>query len=93
MNQFTEGIFYPDIITTVGYGLIKKTIELKEINRAIDLELWDTGELIKCRPKIKPYYKNADVIILCYDSTSKYSFDKSYWYEEEIKINVDHDQY
>ena len=66
---------------------------MKEINQAIEFVLWDTGGQIKCRPIIKHYYKNTDVIILCYDSTSKYSFEelKYYWYEEEIKINIDND--
>ena len=64
---------------------------MKEINQPIDLELWDTAGQIKYRSIIRHFYKDADVIILCYDSTSKYSFEKPkyYWYEEIIK-NLDH---
>ena len=92
LSQFTKGIFYPYIQSTIGCGFDKKTIELKEINQEIDLELWDTSGRTKFRELVKYFYKNADVIILCYDSTSKYSFEelKYYWYEEEIK-NVAHD--
>ena len=92
LSQFTEGIFHSYIQSTVGCGFDTRTIKLKEINQAIDLELWDTSGRTKFRELDKYFYRNADIIILCYDSTSKYSFEelRYYWYEEEIK-NVDHD--
>ena len=65
---------------------------MKEINQAIKLFLYDTAGRTKYRSLIKFFYTKADVIILCYDSTSKYSFEelKNYWYEEKIK-NLDND--
>ena len=67
LSQFTNGIFYPYLRSTFACSSDKKIIELKEINQAIDLELWDAAGRIEDRSIIKHFYKDADVIILCYD--------------------------
>ena len=93
IGQFNYDNFCFDTLATTGPNFYKKIIELKEINQAINLEFWDMPGVPRMRILSKDVYKDADVIILCYDSTRKNTFEelKYYWYEEEIKINVVHD--
>ena len=93
LNQFIKGIFDKDLLISLSAQFISKTIILEELNQAIKFDIWDTPGLTQYRPLCKIYYKDADVICLCYDSTSKHTFEelKDYWYEKEIKINLETD--
>ena len=59
-----------------------KTIKIN--NKAIKFQIWDTVGQERFHALSNIFYKNTDIIILCYDITSKSSFQnlKDYWYNE-----------
>ena len=91
INKFTSGIFDPEVVTSLSAQFISKSIEFKEINQTIKFDIWDTAGQEKFRSLAKIFYKDAKVICLCYDITSKKSFNelKDYWYEQQVKLNSD----
>ena len=76
MYQFIDGIYNPDIYVTSGDSLNKRAIELKDINKVINLDIWDIAGLIQCKTLAINFYNYVNVIILCYDSTNKFSFEE-----------------
>ena len=93
LKQFTKGIFDKYQLSSLSVQYISKTIILEELNQTIKFDLWDTAGANKYRSLTKFFYKDANVICFCYDSTNKHTFEeiKDYWYEKEIKINVETD--
>ena len=93
MSQLTSGTFDPDTISSLSAQFISKTIEFKDINKAIKFDIWDTSGQEKFRALSKIFYKDAKVICLVYDITSHKSFKalKEFWYEQQTKLNVDGD--
>ena len=91
ISQFISGVFDPDTISSLSAQFITKTLDFKDINKTIKFEIWDTAGQERFRSLAKIFYKDAKVIILVYDITSKKSFEelKSFWYEEQTKLNVD----
>ena len=88
MSRYTGGEFNPDTITSLSAQFTTKTIEVN--NQSLKLEVWDTAGQEKYRALAKIYYKDAKAICLCYDITSKSSFNelKDYWYEQQVKLHV-----
>ena len=91
ISQFISGVFDPDTISSLSAQFITKTLDFRDINKTIKFEIWDTAGQERFRSLAKIFYKDAKVIVLVYDITSKKSFDelKSFWYEEQTKLNVD----
>ena len=89
LNQFINGNFNPNYRTCISSQFFTKTIYLPE-NKNVTIDLWDTTEQEKYHSLPTIYYKNANVVILVYDITKKYTFDeaKNYWYEQ-IKQNYE----
>jgi len=88
IKQFTTHKFEPDIDPSISSKFTSKEMEIKEINKKIKFNLWDTAGQEKYRSLVKIFYKDARVIILVYNIESQTSFDnlKEYWYEE-VKNN------
>ena len=93
ISQFISNVFDPDTISSLSAQFISKQIELKDIKKIIKYDIWDTAGQERFRALAKIFYKDAKVICLCYDITSKKSFEelKDYWYEQQTKLNVDGD--
>ena len=91
ISQFISGVFDPDTISSLSAQFIKKTLDFKDIKKSIKFEIWDTAGQERFRSLAKIFYKDAKVICLVYDITSKKSFDelKNFWYEQQTKLNVD----
>ena len=89
ISKFTAGIFNSESISSLSAQFISKTIQVN--NKAIKFDIWDTAGQEKYRSLAKIFYKDAKAICLCYDITSKKSFEelKDYWYEQQTKLNVD----
>ena len=88
ISQFITGQFDPNTISSLSAQYISKTMQFKD--KAIKFDIWDTAGQEKFRALAKIFYKDAKVICLCYDITSKESFNelKDYWYEKQIKLNA-----
>ena len=66
----------------------QKSIYLKNCNKQINFEIWDTPGQKKYRILHKVLYENTNVFILVYDITNRNSFEeiRNYWINE-IKIH------
>ena len=91
ISRFTGGLYNGDTISSLSAQFITKTIQVN--NKPIKFDIWDTAGQEKYRSLAKIFYKDAKVICLCYDITSKKTFDelKDYWYEQQTKLNADGD--
>ena len=89
ISKFTAGIYNSNTVSSLSAQFITKTIQVN--NQAIKFDIWDTAGQEKYRSLAKIFYKDAKVICLCYDITSKKSFEelKDYWYEQQTKLNAD----
>ena len=81
--QFTNGTFDANTVTSLTAQFIRKTMEFAD-DKNITFDIWDTAGQEKYRSLAKIFYKDAKVIVLVYDITSKDSFVqmKEYWYEQ-----------
>ena len=70
----------------------RKEIFIKDYNRSIYFDIWDTAGITKQRNVAKIFYKDASTIILVYDITNKKSFEeiKNSWIKD-IRKNVSPD--
>ena len=82
-NSFNESQTPTDTAT-----FAQKLIEIKEINKTIEFDIWDTAGQEIYRSLTKLFYNEAKAAILVYDITNKKSFQeiKNYWCNE-IKEN------
>jgi small GTP-binding protein len=89
-NVFLNVEFTEELLSTVGYNKEETKITLEDGN-TIKLVIWDTAGQERFRSLAKIFYKDAKVICLVYDITSKKSFEelKNFWYEQQTKLNVD----
>ena len=88
IKQYVDHTFNPDIDPSMSSKYISKEIEIKNTDKKLKFNLWDTAGQEKYRSLVKIFYKDSPFIILVYDITSKFSFDnlRTYWYEE-VKNN------
>ena len=88
IKQFTAHSFDPDIDPSISSKYTAKEYEIKDINKKIKFNLWDTAGQEKYRSLVKIFYKDARIIIFVYNIESQSSFEnlKEYWYEE-VKNN------
>ena len=84
IKQYSAHVFDPDIDASISNKVVVKTLELKDINKIINLNIWDTAGQEKYRSIAKIFYKDAKIIVLVYSITNKESFEtlKNYWYQE-----------
>ena len=73
INSFVNDTFTKEYIATIGLDLQNKE-DYQIDNQDIHLSLYDMSGLEKYRALIPLYIKNADIILLVYDVTSKDSF-------------------
>ena len=62
----------------------KKEVFIKDYNRSINFDIFDTAGITIYRNVTKIYYRDASIIILVYDITNKKSFEeiKNYWIKD-----------
>lgn len=73
VTQFTEHLFPPGQIPTIGVDFRIKTVDInKEI---IKLQIWDTAGQERFKSITQSYYRSANAIILVYDICCLNSFD------------------
>ena len=84
IKQFIEKKFDESTESSLSAQFVSKTIEYVDFGKTIKFDIWDTVGQEKFRSIAKIFYKDAKVIILVYDITSKKSFDalNNFWYDE-----------
>jgi small GTP-binding protein len=91
ISKFITGDFNPNTISSLSAQYISKNMTIQD--KVIKFDIWDTAGQERFRALAKIFYKDAKVICLCYDITSKESFNelKDYWYEKQTKLNANGD--
>ncbi len=69
---------------TITATFAQKSIEIKDINKTIEFDIWDTAGQEQYRSLAKLFYNEAKAAILVYDITDKRSFQEiqNYWFKE-----------
>lgn len=70
---------------TIGIDFLSKTMYLED-NKTIRLQLWDTAGQERFRSLIPSYIRDSNVAIICYDITSKKSFENLEKWINEVKL-------
>ena len=83
ISRYVNKTFDLQVLTSSSAQFISKIININD-ETSIKFDIWDTAGQEKFRALTKIFYKDAKVIILVYDITSKNSFTelKQYWYEQ-----------
>ena len=92
ISRFIDNSFEKNKKSTTGADYTGKTMYFDDYGgKKIKFEIWDTAGQERFRSLAKIFYKDAKVICLVYDITSKKSFEelKNFWYEQQTKLNVD----
>lgn len=71
--RFADDSFTDTFITTIGVDFRFRTLEVDQ--KKVKLQIWDTAGQERFRTITSAYYRNAEGIIVVYDTTSKESFD------------------
>ena len=86
LSRFLSNDFDYNKYSITGAYKADKTLYIKNnnLNRIINLEIWDTPGQKKFRILHRVLYQNVDVIILVYDITNVASFQElnNYWINE-----------
>jgi len=82
-SKLTYGFFQENHDTTIGVDYSAKTIPINN-EAMIKCQLWDTAGQEKFAPLIKTYYKNVAGVILIFDVTQRYTFERLHFWINEM---------
>ena len=85
LNQFLNGAFTEDYDITVGVEFGAKTIEFN--NKKVKLQIWDTAGQDSFKSITRAYYRGSAAALICYDITSKESFENLEGWLDECRTN------
>lgn len=89
-NKFDQPLQQSELILskpTIGVEFREKIVNVNNVKAK--LCIWDTAGQDKYRAIISAYYRNADAVILMYDSTNIESFEKLNKWLEELDKHLD----
>ncbi len=75
INQFVDKTFKSDYKATIGANIVKKTIDLPELNSKVNLVFWDIAGQDRYQESRSSYYEGCSGALLVYDITRFSSFD------------------
>ena len=86
--RFVNEEYEEATMSTTGASYASKNILFEENKKVVQYQIWDTAGQERYRVLTKIFYKDAQIVILVYDSTNRQSFDeiKNYWYKQ-VKEN------
>ena len=85
LNQFLNETFTEDYDITVGVEFGAKTIEIGKTK--LKLQIWDTAGQDSFKSITRAYYRGAAAALICYDITSRESFDNLQNWLDECREN------
>ena len=87
INRYIKDDFFSNKVSTMGVSCSNKLV--KENNKLLRVDLWDTAGQEQYRSLGRHFYKDSYVIILVYDITNRESFEnlKIIWYKDLLKYN------
>lgn len=81
LKRYVNQDFHENEPSSMGAGFLSKRVTYQ--NKTYRFQIWDTAGQEKYAPLAVMYYRDAQVILLIYDITSKDSFNQlKEWYEE-----------
>lgn len=86
-SKLNHGSFQDNHYTTIGVEYSAKTIPINN-EAMVKCQLWDTAGQEIFTPLIKNYYKNVAGVILIFDVTKRYTFEKLHFWINEMKKNA-----
>lgn len=79
VNRLTSGKFKPFTESTIGCAFFSLVVDSK-YGIPFHFQIWDTAGQEKYRALTELYYRNADIIIICFDVANKKTFhDTQIW--------------
>jgi len=84
--RYTNDIFTPTFITTIGIDFKIKIIKIED--KILKLQIWDTAGQERFRSITESYYRGACAIVLLYDVTNRQTFLNIKNWMESISKNV-----
>ena len=90
VHRYVKQAFIPPekAQSTVGASFLTTRVHDPETGATLRLQIWDTAGQERFRSISRLYYRGAHAAILCYDVTSKKSFEDMGVWLEELKSNV-----
>ncbi|PNS13752.1 GTP-binding protein ryh1 [Sphaceloma murrayae] len=87
VHRYVHSQFLPSNMTpsTVGASFLTARVHDPETDSTIRLQIWDTAGQERFRSISKLYYRGAHAAVLCYDITSKKSFEEMGVWLRELK--------
>ena len=84
IQRYVNDKYSDDTESTSASTYTYKTVEYKDYNKTISLDIWDTAGQEVYRAMARNFYLNASIGILVYDIRRRESFEsiKDYWYEQ-----------
>ena len=86
ITRYTNNSFSGTYLTTVGIDFQTKLININD--KTIKVELWDTAGQERFRNIAKNYFQSSDGFLIVYDITSKDSFEKLSFWNEQVNLNA-----
>lgn len=89
VHRYCKNTFIPHnkAQSTVGASFLTTRVNDPESGATIRLQIWDTAGQERFRSISRLYYRGANAAILCYDVTSKKSFDDMGVWLKELREN------
>jgi len=70
--RFADNVFAESYIATIGSDFKTKMVQVKD--RRVKLQVWDTAGQERFRTITSSYYRGAQIILVCYDTTKADTF-------------------
>ncbi|KAF2165788.1 hypothetical protein M409DRAFT_24074 [Zasmidium cellare ATCC 36951] len=89
VHRYVQNAFIPPskAQSTVGASFLTTRVSDPETNTTIRLQIWDTAGQERFRSLSRLYYRGANAAILCYDVTSRRSFEEMGSWLRELREN------
>ena len=91
IKRFTTDNFDKNNPSSISSEYSRKEFNIKEIDKTIIYDIWDTAGQELYRSLAQIFFKDAQIIILVYDITNKDSFEslQNYWYPQVTSNSLD----
>jgi len=83
ISRFMHDTFEQHRQATIGIDFFSKTMYLED--RTVRLQLWDTAGQERFRSLIPSYIRDSNVAVVCYDVTSKTSFESCNKWIDDVR--------
>ena len=84
--RYSDNKFSETLLSTIGVDSKRKIVKIN--GEKVRVSIWDTAGQEKFQNIVKQYYKGANGVLLIYDITCKKSFDRVYFWYNDLKNNV-----